>query len=104
MQNSDYFDFDVHNNDHNERNESLINELRLTDTPQFNMMNGKSSEIINNFINQDYIKLDSEKNLDKYRKSMSDGNKILIKGTNSPTRLNNVNSSNVSYKSIQKHF
>lgn len=43
MQESDYFDFDVNNQEMNERNESLINELGMTDTPQFNIKNGKSS-------------------------------------------------------------
>lgn len=49
MQESDYFDFDVIN----EKNESLINELKLAQTPHFNIKKGRSSEIINNFINQD---------------------------------------------------
>lgn len=39
IQESDYFDFDVIN----EKNESLINELKLAETPQFNIKKGKSS-------------------------------------------------------------
>jgi len=76
----------------------------MTDTPQFNNKYGKSSDIINNIIGQDYKNLDSEKNIEKYKKSMSDGNKILIEGRNLPSKVNNVNSSIVSYKSVQKQF
>ena len=76
----------------------------MTDTPQFYMRNGKSSDIINNFISQDYENINSQKNIEKYKKSMSDGNKLLIEGRNFPSKINNVNSSIVSYKSVQKTF
>lgn len=46
----------------------------MTDTPQFYMRNGKSSDVINNFIIQDYENITSQKNIEKYKKSMSDGN------------------------------
>lgn len=76
----------------------------MTDTPQFNIKNGKSSDIVNNFISYDSRNFNSQKYIDKYKKSMSDGNKILIEGRNFPSKINNVNSSNVSYKSVQKTF
>ena len=76
----------------------------MTDTPQFNIKNGKSSDIVNNFISYDSRNFNSQKYIDKYKKSMSDGNKILIEGRNFPSKINNVNSSNASYKSVQKTF
>lgn len=76
----------------------------MTDTPQFNIKNGKSSDIVNNFISYDSRNFNSQKYIDKYKKSMSDGNKILIEGKNFPSKINNVNSSIASYKSVQKTF
>lgn len=76
----------------------------MTDTPQFNIKNGKSSDIVNNFISYDSRNFNSQKYIDKYKKSMSDGNKILIEGRNFPSKINNVNSSIASYKSVQKTF
>ena len=76
----------------------------MTDTPQFNIKNGKSSDIVNNFISYDSRNFNSQKYIDKYKKSMSDGNKFLIEGKNFPSKINNVNSSIASYKSVQKTF
>jgi hypothetical protein len=117
LHDSNYFDFQGDDNftyheAKQHTNNDVINGIysegiKIGETPEFNNRtnrDGLSNELVNNTIINEFKSFETESNLHKLKKSVSENNKFLIKDTNNCSIKNPNNSSMISYQSIQKPY